>query len=433
MNAKQSQLIEIFNAFKPEALRDDDLLRYYQSTAMGRGDYELEQHDTLFNRIVHSPSTARLLIVGHLGCGKSTELHMLVNKLSNELDNYQPIIIETKERLNPGSFTYIDLLILIVNILIEHIDEKNIDLDESLIDAIEEALSTKKLEENKTRGVKGQATAEFGLKAKFASILRGSASVSASMSAGSELSRELRREYEPKMKEILDALNVLIRDVERQQGKEVVLIIDGLEKYRQESVLKLFTEDINAIVGIGAHLVMACPIAVLRSSGAYNLNIHFAPPTIMPMISTQNPDGTPNELGVSIVKDLVAKRTSIENFEDGVLEKIIAYAGGSLRDTCLLVSESAFAAFERNREAVDMESLKSVVNKLDYLYFLRIEEKYYETVKRIYKGDTEPRHNPDYFELMYAGTVLEYNHEKWVNLHPLVRRYIDNHPRCLGD
>ena len=91
MNQKASSLIDIVNLFKPLALTGKQV-EFYQPTSVVRDGTPYEFHDGLYNRVVSATGYERLLVVGHGGCGKSTELNMLISKLSS--NNYPAIHVK---------------------------------------------------------------------------------------------------------------------------------------------------------------------------------------------------------------------------------------------------------------------------------------------------------------------------------------------------
>jgi hypothetical protein len=63
--------------------------------------------------------------------------------------------------------------------------------------------------------------------------------------------------------------------------------------------------------------------------------------------------------------------------------------------------------------------------------FFRVENRLYPRVKKIHGGDLRATQDPELSELLYSGAVFEYNGDRWVDLHPLIRKYIDDHPGVL--
>ena len=95
-------LTDVVNLFRPAALTGEQFA-FYQETAVVRDGARYEFHDGLYKRIQVASDHERLLVVGHGGCGKSTELLMLTSKLSN--DGIPVILVEAKDDLDSVNFT----------------------------------------------------------------------------------------------------------------------------------------------------------------------------------------------------------------------------------------------------------------------------------------------------------------------------------------
>jgi len=437
MNHKAKSLIDIFNIFEPKALTDEQK-EFYQPTAIVRDGENREFHDRLFKRIKMSDNSSRILVIGHGGCGKSTELRMLAGKLS--IEGMLPIIIEAREDIDINDFSIIDIFVLIVERLAEYANNENFDVNNMIISACYKALSTKTTTEHWESGLEFDAS--INLPAFLQFLLR----IHTSLKTGSGSREEYRREVDPKLSEIIRAVNDFIKGLnyqiaEKRNGSDsmirnssnIIIIIDGLEKCRQECVQKLFANNASSLSEINAHMVIACPINVFRSPDGGSLQSYFSSKEVMPMIKTHNDkDLSPNREGINVIKELIFKRVDASFFEDAALEKIIKKAGGSLRDTCYLLKEGAFEAHLRESEKIDEASVNFVLNKFAAEVFLRVNKKYYQTIKSICNGDHDIRNEEDLAELLYAGAVFEYNGKKWVDLHPLIRDYIADHPRVLN-
>ena len=428
---KDINLADIANLFHPLALTEEQAA-LYQPTAAVRGGANYEFHELLYERICTSPNKTHILVVGHGGCGKSTELRMLTLKLRN--NNIPSITIEAREDLDLNNFSYIDIFIQIVERLTQYVAQtKKPKMSPKLLRAFYEALSTKiTLEYWENKGEAGLQT-EAAATISLPSLLKFVSKITASLKRESVQREELRRQIDPKMKDIIKALNALIDAINTANKNKIVIVIDGLEKCLTENVEKLFSRDVSSLSEINTHLLIACPINIYRSPAANILQGYFIKPAIMPMIKTHYPASLnkPYKDGVKVIKTLLQKRIDESFFEQGVLDEIIKMAGGSLRDTFVLVSDSAFEAYMRQRTTVDIPSFESAMNAFAGDLFYRAESKYFPTIKKIFEGEHQPRNDADLAQLLYAGVVFEYNGEGWIDLHPLIRRYIEKRPGVL--
>lgn len=430
MVQKAGSLIDVMNLFKPIALTGGQAA-IYQKTAAARDGAVYEFHEGLYKQLISSDSYMRLLVVGHGGCGKSTELHMLEPKLT---DNGTPVIfIEALDTLDLNNFTFVDLLMLIIEKLAQYAEARNININKSVISSFQKALSTKITQEYWGVGAELGADASVEISSPLALFLSVVAKITSSLKMASGLKEELRREIKPNIEAIIRSLNAFINDLrdKSKSRRPVAIILDGLEKSRRECIKRLFIDDSVFMSNIDAHFVVACPIAIYRSADAAVLSRYFTSDATIPMIKTHNQDGSMYGAGISVIKELVLKRADESYFESGVLEKIIIKTGGSLRDACYLISNSAFEADMKGRESIDMASVDFAIKKFAIKVFFRVNSSLYPRLKKIYGGNLMAVQDNELSELLYSEAVFEYNDDRWVDLHPLVRDYIDGRPGIL--
>ena len=431
-----NSLMDVVNSFHQKALTEDQR-EFYQPTAIARDGETIEYHENLFEYINKSVNNAHILVFGHGGCGKSTEMRMLAGKLRTI--GTPSVMVDALNDLSINDFTYIDILVLIVKHLTDYIDCSNVKIDKRIISAFKTSLSTtitsKYWEREATASI--ESDAEVSVAVPF--LVKFITKIAASLKMGSGMKEELRQEIKPQIADVAATLNALIENIndinnENNGTGKIVIMIDGLEKCRQECVTKLFTDDVSALKAINTHLVVACPISLYRSPDAAVLMNNFDRADVMPMIKTHNHDlaYSSNRTGIKVIKHLVLKRVSESFFNKGVLELLIKMSGGNLRDVCYLLKNSAFTAHMRKKTTIDRSSLMFNADKYATDLFLRIESKYYPTIMEIYKGNHNIRNDKSIPDLLYAGIVFEYNGERWIDLHPLIRSYIDKQPEAMA-
>ena len=426
MIRKAESLKDIMNLFEPGALQGEKL-GFYQETAFARDESPYEFHENLRRRILDASGFKRLLVVGHGGCGKSTEMQMLEKRLLD--DNKPAIQINALDDLDYISFTFIDVLVMIVDKIFKFVENKNLKINMRLIKAFQKALSTKTIQEY--WNIDSELSADGSFSIALSMLINIVTKLSSSLKMASGFKEDLRREIKPKTNDIVNVLNAVIGEIQEQAHNPVVIIIDGLEKCLYASVHRLFVEDSVYFTNINAHIVISCPIALYRSADASIVSRSFNADETIPMIRTHNQDGTDYYAGINAIRQLVYKRADSSFFDAGVVDKIIRKTGGSLRDACSLVSSCAFEAMMKNNKTVDMASLDFAIKKFKIKIFFRITSALYPRVKKIYDGDFSAIQDSDLTELLYSEAVFEYDDERWVDLHPIVRDYIKARPGIL--
>ena len=103
MQEDTNSLMDVVNAFHQKALTEDQR-EYYQPTAIARDGEAIEYHESLFAYINESVYNTHILVFGHGGCGKSTEMRMLMGKLRNA--GTPSIMVDALNDLSINDFTW---------------------------------------------------------------------------------------------------------------------------------------------------------------------------------------------------------------------------------------------------------------------------------------------------------------------------------------
>ena len=123
------------------------------------------------------------------------------------------------------------------------------------------------------------------------------------------------------------------------------------------------------------------------------------------------------------------KRANLELFEEGVLANLIQMTGGYIRDLFRCISRATVRARLRGADAIAMEDAEIALNNLESDINGRYGDEMIPIMKKIYDGEKFVSSSDDMTELLQVGAVLEYNGQRWCDLHPLVEKWLRNHNR----
>lgn len=144
------------------------------------------------------------------------------------------------------------------------------------------------------------------------------------------------------------------------------------------------------------------------------------------MIKIETIEGRPFDKGIAVIREIVEKRAKLDLFEENVLERLIRYTGGSLRDLFHAINMSAKRAERRNSAVISMEDAERALEELKTSLTRRIERKDYDFLLNIYQGNKELIEDKEMLlKMLQASVVLEYNGKRWHNVHPLVARFLE--------
>lgn len=432
---KASHLEQIYTAFSTEPLRIDQMEEYYVSAVAGRGDNPL----FYIRQILESTPDdyQHILFAGYRGCGKSTEL----NRLQQQIQDERLVInFSVMEELDPVSLHYIELFIVTMERLFGVAQGMELDISADYIQRISNWYQTKEIQEIKQQYIDGST--EFGVGAElnvpfFASFF---AKLRASAKASKSLKEQLTQKVEPKLSQLILHCNELIWEVQeeirRKKGmKEIVLIIEDLDKLPVDRAESLFYNYSQQLVQLKVDTIFTYPIALLYNPKFTAINNVFDDTYELPMIKINERDGSPNAEGRDTLFQIVERRMELSLFESlDILHRMIGYSGGCLRDLFRLIRQAALSALATEKSQIGGPELTSAYHKLKREYANTLADKvesdkviievseYYDALSALAQDPVKQPMNTDIIlDLRQNLTILGYNGEGWCDVHPVVK------------
>lgn len=298
--------------------------KYYIDFSQVRGGQVIEE---LYTSITWAEDFTCNLFTGHIGCGKSTELLCLKQKL--EAENFIVVYFESDEDLNMGDIEISDILLAIarrVSTILENLNQDDSSGNKSWQNLFQNAkkLLLKKLEIDINGNIPGVGKFELGT--DFENNINISLStvigkIKVKTKEDTNLSHRLRSYLEPKTEGILEVLNQgLFRPIDKQlkqQGKSgLVVIIDNLDRLvnTQKPTGKLqsnyiFAERGSDLSRLCCHLVYTIPLALRYSDDYPVVKQRFkVTPIVLPMVAPKLRNGQENTPGMELLKQMVLAR-----------------------------------------------------------------------------------------------------------------------------
>lgn len=249
---------------------------------------------------------------------------------------------------------------------------------------------------------------------------------------------EIRRRIEPKSSELISKIQNVIKVISEQCPKRgmhgiPLIILDGLDKIPLEQARKIFRENGSRFNSLDIHLIVTFPIALTYTSEYSDVLTWFPNPEKLPMIKLRKwEDGRyidGYQAGMDAMTAIVEKRADLDLFEEGVLAKLIQMTGGYIRDLFRCITRATVRARLRKAEKISMEDAEIALNNLESDINARYGDEMIPIMKKIYDGEKFVSSSDEMTKLLQVGAVLEYNGQRWCNLHPLVEQWLRNHNR----
>jgi hypothetical protein len=214
-------------------------------------------------------------------------------------------------------------------------------------------------------------------------------------------------------------LNNVIKTIERKAGKNVLLLIDDLDK-SGEAIEKILLEKGAVFNEIDCSLVVTVPITVIYSKMVNRITEWFPNIEVLPNITVYNKDNSINREGLALLKELVLRRMNWKLINDKALEKAIFFSGGVFRYLVKIIQDSAFNALRSGKNQIEENDVENSIMKMRSEFGRIIGLDDYETLKKIHQKKNLTNIPKD-VRLIANDIVLEYqNDTRWVDIHPIV-------------
>ena len=383
---KAESLGTFTKAFQLEALKGELLSKFYSDKTMASrtGDLHESPMDDLFDDCTIPGIANAHLLLGYRGCGKSTELSCLTQRV---IEAGQPVwIVDFEKEMDVFQANCWDMMLGIAEGLCGIAAENNIGGLDGVLEQVSKYLKADReiIEETeRTFGV----GASIGAETKAPSVLRGVLNLFATLKAelkANTVTREIVKEkMERRASEWLNYINEISALISiGLNGRQPVLIFENIDKIQPPTrAMDIF--HYHVLAQMPFPIIYTFPISLYYDSN-FALIKDFYKPHILPMIKVRNIDRTENEDGIAAIHDIIELRANSNLFEEMALKKLIMQTGGELRGLFECIIASARRANRRGAERIEMEDADRALSGMKSDLTRRISKPDYEMLANIY-------------------------------------------------
>jgi hypothetical protein len=420
----------LLKAFNPTPLDGDDLNTFFYRDTMPlrTGDKYKSPLKMLFMECI-SPSTANAhLLMGHVGCGKSTELRNLQRDFINA--GHRTHIVDTVLETEPHLINQWDILLLITEGLCKLAEGTSADIDAPLERIynilLREIVNVETLE----RETAASGSVEGSVQSPpLMRVLK----LFLSLKGNLRVSEQVRTEVSEKMPKrasewLIYTKEISARLTEALGQKQPIIIFEDLDKLPvPERIFELFSYSVLADMPFP--IIYTFPIDQFYSTSFGSIRGKYKH-HLLPMIKISNIDKTPNKKGIAALRKIVELRADLDLFGSGVLNLLISKTGGSLRHLFKCITNAAFRANWRKEKKIMREDANSALSELSKDLTRKITTSDYGKLQRIMDASTQIEDTAFLLNMVHASIVLEYeNGERWQDVHPLVADFLERHSK----
>ena len=407
-----------------EAYRNLELLPLVEEKDLQqfRVDYGAETIAELEQLTEDSPnSDGKIIFSGHRGCGKSTLLAEFGKRLS---DRYFVVLFSIAETIEMSDVNHINILFSIgVNLMLEA-EARQVEIPQSTKDTLDKWFA--KHTRTEAAGIQTETEAK-------GSIFK---SITTKLKVDSTIRYEIKQEFERKVSELVAQLNIIAAQIQVAVKKEILVIIDDLDKLDLAVVNTIYKDNIKALCLPGFRIIYTIPIAAMRET------------VLRPIIVTETNDqivvmpvlklftkadsriaiAQPRAETSGILCEILKKRIASELIVEKTAENIVLNSGGVLRELIRVANECCRICLRLIRRKpgdkiiIDDTILETAINNIRNDFALPLGKSDYEILKTTYDNfKPEDPKQQEFLDLLHGLYVLEYrNSQNWYDVHPIV-------------
>jgi hypothetical protein len=246
-----------------------------------------------------------------------------------------------------------------------------------------------------------------------------------------KLSREaktrqcLRTELDQKISDLIQKLNWLIVDIEEKSEKELVIIVDDLDKLaRGQQSEDFFYKNYQLLIEPSCFVVYTFPIPLAFHPQYENVRHAFNGDVILLQMPVWKRNGERHEDGRKFYTDVISRRIEPDLLEKYVLEYAIE-STGKLSELMEVMKESSLNAFRMGQKSISKDDVAAALEKLRMTFDRTLTMAHKKKLLEINKCKEAREEGPDCVltrELLFSLTAVEYEDEegRWCEINPML-------------
>lgn len=378
----------------------------------------------------------QIIFVGHPFTGKSTELTKLAAELADRFD-YFVVRINLEQNLDVETANPVEVIFLlgaaiykVAHVQLEEKPER--EHLEALKQGLETLVRTETDNEDFTVNL-GDLLSDlvcFG-----AGLVAGSAGERVAQAAtrpfrfisGTDVEVVRRLEVEPRVEQMLEHLNDLVEDVELKAERPMALIVDGLDKVRDEDVIALNFADKKFLADLPCRVVYTAPIWVYYSPRFAGVRGRF-PVREFPNVKLHKQGNREqrDEAGYQAMREVVYRRLRALDLEPDeildptALDMLIKNSGGIMRDLIRMVREATTNAEIAGKGQIDQDAAEKAVVDWRRQYDAQLTPRYRKVLQKV-EQTHQRTDDEECDELLQGNFILSYlDGIVWYDVHSIL-------------
>ena len=407
---KASYLKQVIGFFDPMQSLDEEHKDWY----VERPD---NPEEAIKIYLINNFTDTKILFSGHRGSGKTSTL----SKLARDADiqgKFFVVKFSIKDELNVADLTYTDLLVAIGHRIYEGGKAW-------LNSKLSEDLNKWSAEVSRMTSKADNAEVEVG-----AGISAWFFKAKGLLKTGFEDKQEFRQKFEPRVPQLIEFINRIIRAIETHPdagGREVLLILEDLDKPTVDVAMDLFSTKGPILTQPECKIIFTVPTSLLFS-GQYNVvKQNFSKQFSLPNFKIIEKSGERNDRGWARMREIVERRMERQLIESKALDYAVEMSGGVVRELVRIIQGSASRALVAKANVIKLEHVEQAVDELRTEYsFSLTRDEYVEILHKVHESkELRYREEKPLLLLFHNLFILEYpDSPGWYEVNPIVHKLI---------
>ncbi|MDD2834927.1 MAG: hypothetical protein PHY05_02140 [Methanothrix sp.] len=370
----------------------------------------------LKDRIELADRKEKYLFLGFRGSGKSTELY----RLEAALDKSRFLVVNysIRDDLNLSDFDFRDFFVSMALKVYDIARVEGIVLNPDIETDFQDF--TKRITNITEAEVTSQSSA--GLSLSQIVILK--------LSREAKTRQCLRTELDQKISDLILKLNWMIGDIEEKSGKELVIIVDDLDKLaRGQQSEDFFYKNYQLLIEPSCFVVYTFPIPLAFHPQYENVRHAFTSDVILLQMPVFKKNGEPHLEGRKFYSDVISRRIE----PDLLNQEVLLYAiesTGKLSELVEVMKEASLNAFRMGQKSISYNDVATGLEKLRMTFDRTLTEAHKKKLLEINKCKEAREEGPDSVltrELLFSLTAVEYEDEegRWCEINPMLRPLVE--------
>jgi energy-coupling factor transporter ATP-binding protein EcfA2 len=370
-------------------------------------------------------SSSRVLVLGHRGAGKSTELQRIRGALERE--GFRCAVVQTDRDLDRKDVDIVEVQVLLVDEVSKVLHERSLEPSPALMSRLRGWFVEEVIETTKS----SSASAGWGLGELLNQSLP---NLKADLKVNVERRKILREKVSHNLREFVDVVSELVGEanglLQVDDCKGLVLLIDGLEKAADTAeglkrVATMLFDQSEQWGSLPAPLVITAPLGLLTESD--RIDNHFDKFYLVPSVPVaprpDHPDATQEYVvtGRRLLRKVVSKRLDIDKAfaNPADLDRLIDQSGGGLRDLFRLIRDAIDAAPPEG--PISTQAVTQALRSNRLQRELIVQPKDLEPLRSLLQDAESLHYDAEGIRLLQTELALHYvNGGNWFGVHPAV-------------